>query len=72
MNAQGEIYSAPADQIPIADVKRLEEFINRTFAKLPEPDGKMPASAISAYVREFQKPRTGQQLKFDFVDGGIF
>ena len=70
MNEQGEIYSAPADQIPSADVKRLEEFINRAAEKLPESGGKVPASAISALFEQIKR-EDNKQLNLTF-DGGTF
>ena len=74
MNEQGEIYSAPADQIPTADVARLKDFLDRASEKLPESGGKVPASAISALFEQIREEHVRarlKQLEFTF-DGGTF
>ena len=42
MNEKGEIYSAPADQIPAEDYDRLKKFIDQAFEQLKIEEAKVP------------------------------
>jgi hypothetical protein len=64
--------SSSTEQLSTSGVAGLKEYLNTNSTELSNREGKVPASAISAYIREFQKPRAGQQLNFNFIDAGTF